>query len=199
MTTTIIFIGLVIGLICIPFLTKTTLSKTEKVVARILSVSTILFLIFVTFELNGYHLKGLYSYSIISWIFIISTVLFIILFKNIKIKILTGFLLSPFIILCILTLIVGQVIYVKKIDEKNKIAITTGGFISCGEIIKITETRLGIFDKEVFQVDNLCLTGITKIEIIKLDDIHAEFLIYHNGKNDSENPYKFHVERKNVW
>jgi hypothetical protein len=34
---------------------------------------------------------------------------------------------------------------------------------------------------------------------MKLDEKHAEFLIYHNGALDSENPYKYDVERKNGW
>jgi hypothetical protein len=96
-------------------------------------------------------------------------------------------------------LVYGQVVYEQRIDENNKISVTTGGFLACGEIINITQTRLGIFDKEVFHIDNLCLIGINKIEIVKLDDKHAEFLIYHNGQYDSENPYKYELERKNVW
>ncbi|MCG2431509.1 hypothetical protein [Aequorivita xiaoshiensis] len=111
----------------------------------------------------------------------------------------TGFLLTPLVILSILTLILGQVVYEKKIDETNKISVTTGGFLACGEIINITQTRLGIFDKQVFHINNLCLIGINRIETVKLDDKHAEFLIYHDGQQDSENPYKYDVERNNVW
>src|SRR5690554_893440 len=199
MTAIIIFIGLLIGLNCIPLLTKTTFPTVEKLIGRILIASTILFLTFMVLEFNGYKLKGLYSFSTISWIFIVSTILFFALFKNTKRKILTVFLLTPLITLSILTLILGRVVYEHKIDETNKISVSTGGFLACGEIINITQTRFGIFDKEVFHINNLCLIGINKIETIKLDDKHAEFLIYHNGQNDSENPYKYDVERKNVW
>jgi len=199
MTAIIIFIGLLIGLNCIPLLTKTTFPTVEKLIGRILIVSIILFLTFMVLEFNGYKLKGLYSFSTISWIFIVSTILFFALFKNTKRKILTVFLLTPLLVLSILTLLIGQVVYEQKIDETNKISVSTGGFLACGETINITQTRLGIFDKEVFHINNLCLIGINKIETIKLDDKHAEFLIYHNGQNDSENPYKYDVERKNVW
>ena len=199
MTAIIIFIGLIIGLNFIPLLIKTTFPTVEKVVVIILISTTILFLTFGAFELYGYKLKGLYTFSTISWIFIVSTILFFALFKNTKKKILTVFLLTPLIVLSILTLILAQVVYEQKIDETNKISVSTGGFLACGEIINITQTRFGIFDKEVFHIDNLCLIGINKIETIKLDDKHAEFLIYHNGQNDSENPYKYDVERKNVW
>lgn len=199
MTAIIIFIGLLIGLNCIPLLTKTTFPTVEKLIGRILIASTILFLTFMVLEFNGYKLKGLYSFSTISWIFIVSTILFFALFKNTKRKILTVFLLTPLLVLSILTLLIGQVVYEQKIDETNKISVSTGGFLACGETINITQTRLGILDKEVFHINNLCLIGINKIETIKLDDKHAEFLIYHNGQNDSENPYKYDVERKNVW
>jgi hypothetical protein len=199
MTAIIIFIGLLIGLNCIPLLTKKTFPTVEKLIERILIVTTILFLTFMVFEFNGYKLKGHLSFSIISWLFIVSTILFFTLFKNTKKKILTIFLLTPLITLSILTLILGRVVYEQKIDETNKISVSTGGFLACGEIINIIQTRFGIFDKEVFHIDNLCLVGINKIETIKLDDKHAEFLIYHNGKYDSENPYKYDVERKNVW
>lgn len=199
MTAILIFIGLLIGLNCIPLLTKKTFTTVEKLIGRILIVTTFLFLTFMVFEFNGYKLKGLYSFSIIIWIFIVSTVLFFALFKNTKKKILTVFLLTPLIALSILSLILGRVVYEQKINDTNKISVSTGGFLACGEIINITQTRFGIFDKEVFHIDNLCLIGINKIETIKLDDKHAEFLIYHNGKYDSENPYKYIVERKNVW
>ncbi|MCB0539635.1 MAG: hypothetical protein KDE33_19120, partial [Bacteroidetes bacterium] len=76
MTAIIIFIGLLIGLNCIPLLIKTTFPTVEKLIGRILIVSTILFLTFMVFEFNGYKLKGLYSFSTISWIFIVSTILF---------------------------------------------------------------------------------------------------------------------------
>jgi len=198
MTAIILFIGLIIGLNCIPLLTKTTFPTVEKLIERILIASTILFLIFIAFEFNGYKLKGVYSFSTISWIFIVSTILYFALFKSTKRKILTVFLLTPLISLSILTLLIGQVVYEQKIDDTNKISVTTGGFLACGENIHITQTKFGIFDKRVFQIKR-CLIGINKIETIKLDDKHAEFLIYHNGQNDSENPYKYDVERKNGW
>lgn len=161
--------------------------------------ATILFLTFGVFGLYGYNLKGHYSFSTITWTLIISIILFFAWFKNTRRKILTAFLLTPLLILSILTLILGQLVYERQLDKNNRISVTTGGFLACGEIINITQTRFGIFDKQIFHIGDLCLLGITKIETIKLDDKHAEFLIYHNGKMDSENPYKYDVERKNGW
>lgn len=199
MISIIIFIGLIIGLNYILLQSKTNFPKVEKAVVGILITSTILFLTFVVFEFNGYRLKGLYIFTIISFTFIISTILFLTLFKNKKKKIITVFLLTPLLLLSILKLILGQVLYEQKIDEINKISVTTGGFLSCGEILNITQTKFGLFDKKVYHIDNLCLIGITKIETVKLDNNYAEFLIYHNGQNDTENPYKYTVERKNGW
>ncbi|MEL1249036.1 hypothetical protein [Flavobacterium helocola] len=199
MTAILIFIGLLIGLNCIPFLTKTTFPKTEKVIKKILVASTILFLTFVIFAFNGYKLRGFYTFSTINWIFIISTIAYFAIFKNSKKKLLTIFILTPLIVFSFLTLLLGQLVYENRIDETNKISVTKGGFLACGEIINITQTRFLIFDKEVYHIENLCLIGINKIETIKFDDKHTEFLIYHNGENDSENPYKYQMERKNGW
>ncbi len=164
-----------------------------------LIATTILFLIFGILELYGYRLKGLYTFSIITSTFIVSTITFFALFKNTKRKILTVILLTPLLVSSVLTFISRTLVYERQLDEKNRISVTTGGFLTCGEMINITQTRFIIFDKHVFHIDDLCLQGITNIETIKLEDKHAEFLIYHNGKMDSENPYKYDLERKNSW
>ena len=164
-----------------------------------LIATTILFLTFGILGLYGYSLKGLYTFSTITSTFIVSTILFFALSKNTKRKIFTSILLTPLLISSILTFILGQLVYERQLDEKNRISVTTGGFLACGEIINITQTRFVIFDKQVFHIGDLCLLGITNIEPIKLDDKQAEFLIYHNGQLDSENPYKYDVERKNGW
>jgi ABC-2 type transport system permease protein len=109
------------------------------------------------------------------------------------------FLLTPLIVVSIFALIFGKVLKEFDINNETKIIVTTGGILSCGELIRITQTKFGIFDKEVHYESSLCLREINKIETIKLDEKHAEFLIYHNGEMDSENPYKYEVERKNGW
>ena len=164
-----------------------------------LIASSILFVTFTFFIFNGYILKGVYTYSIIIWSFIISTIIYFILFKNSKKKVLTVFLLTPLIVVSIFALIFGKVLKEFDINNETKIIVTTGGILSCGELIRITQTKFGIFDKEVHYESSLCLREIKKIETIKLDEKHAEFLIYHNGEMDSENPYKYVVERKNGW
>jgi hypothetical protein len=164
-----------------------------------LVASTILFLTFTIFAFNGYRLKGLYTFSTISLTFIVSTFAYLVIFKITKKKILTAFLLTPLLVVAGLTLILGQLVYERQLDDNYRISVTSGGFLACGEIINITQSKFGIFDKQVFHIGDLCLSGIAKIETIELDDKHAEFLIYHNGQLDSENPYKYDVERKNGW
>jgi hypothetical protein len=199
MTAIIIFLGLIIGLNCIPLLTKSTFPNIEKVVVRILIATSVLFLTFEIFAFYGYRLKAVYVLSAISCTLIVSAIVYFIIFQNTIKKFVIIFLLTPLIAISILTLFLGQVVYENKIDGSYKISVTKGGFLACGEMIRITQTRFGIFDKEVFHVKDLCLVGITKIKTIKFDDKHAEFLIYHDGKHDSENPYKFDVERKKDW
>ena len=199
MTAIIIFIGLIVGLNCIRLFTKTNFPKTEKLIVRILIASTILFLTFAIFAFNGYKLKGLYTFPTVGLTFIITALLYFVLVKNTKKKILTVFILTPLIVFSSYTLLFGRILKEFRVNDNTKIIVTTGGFLSCGEIISITQTKFGLFDKEVHYESSLCLRGIEKIETAKIDDKHAEFLIFHNGEYDSENPYKYDVERKNVW
>ena len=182
----------------IPMLTKAHLPKVEQVIVKILIASVILFILFILLQQNDYRIKGIYTFPFVSLTVIVSSLFYFVLFKNTKRKIVTIFLLIPLIIFCILTLIVGQVLHEFKIDDTYNIAVSKGGFLSCGENISITRSALWIFDKEVFSTNNLCLREIYNIETLKLDENHAEFLIYHNG-HESENPYLYEVERKNSW
>jgi ABC-2 type transport system permease protein len=200
MTALIIFIGLIVGLNCIPLLTKTNFPKTQKVNVRLLVVTTILFLTILIFAFNGYRLKGQYTFLTVSLTFMGLTIIYFSIFKNTITKILTTiFLLTPLLTISIFTLLFGQVLKEFDINDNTKIIVTTGGFLSCGELIYITQTKFGFFDKEVHYESSLCLRGIEKIETVKIDDKQAEFLIYHDKTMDSENPYKYDVERKNGW
>jgi ABC-2 type transport system permease protein len=195
----IIFIGIIIGLNCIPLLTKLSFPKTEKIIKRILIVSTVLLLIFLTFEVSGYKLKGLYTFAIIGMIFIIFALIYFAIFKNTKKKIMIVFLLTPLIVLSIFIPVFNQTIYKNTINEKYNIEIREGGFLACGETLKITEPKFGIFDKEVFHENSLCLQGVNKIKVLEFDEKLAKFLIYHNGNMDSENPCLYEMELKNAW
>ena len=195
----IIFTGIIISLNCIPLLTKLSFPKTEKVIKRILIASTVLLLIFLTFEINGYKLKGLYTFTMIGLTFIISSLIYFTIFKNTKKKIMIVFLLTPLIVLSIFITVSNKTIYKNAINEKYNIEIREGGFLACGETLKITEPKFGIFDKEVFHESSLCLQGVNKIKVLKFDKKLSKLLIYHNGDMNSENPYLYKMELKNVW
>ncbi len=200
MTALILFIGLIVGLNCIPLLARTNFPKMEKVIVKLLVVVTILFLTILVFAFNGYRLKGQYTSLTISLTFIGLTLIYFALFKNTTTKMLiTTFIMTPLLVVSIFTLLFGQVLKKFDINDNTKVIVTTGGFLSCGELIYITQTKFRLFDKEVLYESSLCLRGIEKIETVKIDDKHAEFLIYHDKELDSENPYKYDVERKNDW
>jgi ABC-2 type transport system permease protein len=199
MITLLLLLGLLIGINFIPQLTKTNFPKTEKVILRILIVSTFLFLTLTIFEYNGYRLKGNYTFSAIGLTFIISALLYFAIFKNTKKKILTIFLITPLIVLSIVSLLFWRVIKEFRINNQYKIEVTKYGRALLGEQLAITESRYIIFSKEIHHMENVCLSGISRIEIITFDNKQAEFLIYHNAEWDSENPYKYRVENKNLW
>jgi len=199
MTAILIFILIVIGFNLIPQLIKTRLPKTGKLVVRLLITFSTIFLALTILLFNGFKLKGLYSNFIIGLIFILICLAYFALIKNSKKKIITVLLLIPMIIVCLFTLLFGQKISEYKINDKYKIEVTIGGFLACGENIGITKSTFVIFDREIFHESNLCLRGIRKIEIVDFNEKRADFLIYHNGELDSENPYKYEIENKNVW
>jgi hypothetical protein len=199
MTAILIFIAIVIGLNLIPQLTKKKFPKTEKAVTQILILTTGTFLILTILLFNGFKLKGLYSNPIVGVAFILTSLFYFAAVKNTKRKILSVFLLTPLILLSLFTLLFGRKIYEQKIADNIKIEVSTGGILACGELIHITETKFGIFDKEIYYESSLCLREIEQIKTIKFDKVSAEFLIYHDGEMDSENPYHYKIENKNVW
>lgn len=69
-----------------------------------------------------------------------------------------------------------------KVNDELNIKISQEGFLACGEIIRLTKSKLLIFEKELIYDSNQCLRGIDRIETIEFNDKRAEFLIYHNGK-----------------
>lgn len=195
----IIFIGIIIGLNCIPLLTKKTFPKAEKVVGRILIAMTILLLITIIFDFNGYKLKSFFAYRVIGLGFIIATLIYFAIFKNTKYKIWNGALLIVLVFITVTTQLLYQKTGSFKITEELNMSISQEGFLACGEIIRITKTEFSIFDKEVFYDSNQCLIGITKVETVRIDNKGAEFLIYHNKEQDSKNPYQYEIENKNMW
>jgi len=86
-----------------------------------------------------------------------------------------------------------------EINDNHNVEVRIGGFLACGESLVITESKFGILDKQQYVGNNSCVTGIDKIETIEFKENNVEFLIYHDGKTEFENPYKYQPEIKNVW
>ncbi len=199
MTAVLLFIVIVIGLNCIPQLTNTNFLNIEKTIFKLLVINTLTFLIFTVLLFYGYKLQGAYSNSVIGSAFILASLLFFSLVENTRKKIIIVLLLTPLILLSLFTFVFGRLIAEYKITDAHKIEVSTGGPLACGEIIEITETEFGIFDRRIHYEGSLCLREIKNIEMIKFNKDTAQFLIYHNGEMDSENPYHYTIDNKNVW
>lgn len=183
----------------IPQLSKNNFQITGKVVIRMLIFTAMALMILTILQFNGFKIKGVYSNSIIGIVFTSASLLYFTVVKNTKRKLLSVLLLMPLILLSLFALFFGRTIYEKEIAADYKIEVSTGGIMSCGELICLTKTMFGIFDKEIYYESSLCLREIERIETIKFNKDAAEFLIYHNGEMDSENPYHYKIENKNIW
>ena len=64
-----------------------------------------------------------------------------------------------------------QSIYEQKISKNLKVGVSKGGIMTCSEHIILTETKFGIFDKE----------------------------IYHDGESDPGNPFHYSINNSNIW
>lgn len=199
MTFILIFFGILIGLNLIPELIKKEYPKTEKIIARIVFYATIIFLIFILLSLVGIRFKGLYTNAIIGLTFLISSLIYFVTNKNTRNKIISIVILFPLILVGLYFQFFNQNLGTYKVNDELNIKISQEGFLACGEIIRLTKSKLLIFEKELIYDSNQCLRGIDRIETVKFNDKCAEFLIYHNGEMNSENPYHYEIENKNVW
>jgi len=82
------------------------------------------------------------------------------------------------------------------INDTYKIQIGSGGFLGCGNSFDISESKFGIFDHVIYREGSLCLQGIYKIDILNFEGNHGEFMVFHDGEFDSENPYRLEVDIK---
>ncbi|ARN71172.1 hypothetical protein BST91_05665 [Nonlabens tegetincola] len=195
----LIFCGILLGLNLIPELIRKEYPKIEKIIARIVLFATIIFLILILLSLVGIRLKGLYTDTIISLAFLISSFTYFATKKNTRNKIISIVILFPLILVGFYFQFFSQNLGTYKVNDELNIKISQEGFLACGEIIQLTKSRLLVFEKELIYDTNQCLRGINRIETIKFNKRRAEFLIYHNGEMDSENPYHYEIENTNLW
>ena len=187
--------------------------KLEKTIRKISFYSLIGILICIVLLVFDFRLKGKYTTSIIGLIFLLSTILLFGLTKKNLTRILSGILTIPIFIFGISSLFseIGFVFFYlitlpfqapmakSEINKNHNVEVRIGGFLACGESLVITKSQFGILDKQQYVGNNSCVTGIDKIETIEFEENNVEFLIYHDGKTEFENPYKYQPEIKNVW
>ncbi len=198
MTAVLIFIVIIIGFNCIPLLIKRYNVKLERIVSKILIITTVVFGILTVLLWSDYRLKGTYTNSIIAGIFIASCLFYFSLVKVTWKKMIKSFLLIPLILLSLYSIIFGKTIYKSKINDTYGIETYIGGFLACGESVRITKSTFVIFDKAIYQT-NFCIKGVTKIETVEFNDIRADFNFFHDMELDSENPYELQVNNKDLW
>ena len=199
MISTLIFIGVILGINIISYLIPKEYPILKSRILKLVFLSSILFLAAFILSMNGINLKGLYAYKAIGIIMIVSSLSFIVLEKILKSKIVANFLLLPLIVLSGLNSILYNKIGTYKLDESLSLIVSREGFLGCGEIIRLTKSKLIIFDQELIYDSNQCLIGIENVEILKMNEHEIELLIYHNGTMDSENPYRYKLENDNLW
>ncbi|BAO76450.1 hypothetical protein [Winogradskyella sp. PG-2] len=213
MTTFIILITIFSGISLVLIFKKYDFPKLEKVIRKISFYSLIGILICAILLVFDFRIKGKYTTTIIGLTFLLSTILLFGLTKKSLTKVLSGILTLPMFVFGILSLFseVGLVFFYlitlpfqspmakSEINENHNVEVRVGGFFACGESLVITKSQFGILDKQQYVGNNSCVTGIDKIETLEFKENNVEFLIYHDGKTEFENPYKYQPEIKNVW
>ncbi|WP_405384057.1 hypothetical protein [Maribacter sp. LLG6340-A2] len=213
MTTFLVLITIALGISLILILTKSDFPKVEKFVRKVSFYSLIGVLICIILLLFDFRLKGEYTTPIIGLTFVLSTILLFGLTKNTRTKLLSGILTIPTFVIGILSLFSEMTLFFFylivlpfeppiakfEINQNHNVEVRVGGFLACGESLVITESTLGILDKQKYIGNNSCVTGIDKIVTLNFKESKAEFLIYHDGKTEFENPYEYQAEIKNVW
>ncbi|GAB5556870.1 MAG: hypothetical protein SchgKO_10830 [Schleiferiaceae bacterium] len=157
------------------------------------------FVLVLFLNLAGYSLKGAYTHTVVYVSFMMSCFLFFALVKNSMKKIIAVALLSLALLLCTFMLMFDRTLYRTEVTDNLAIQVTQGGFLACGEQIRWTQSTMGIFDVDLGVDNNLCLTGIYKIEIASISDDQVELLIFHGKTRDSEFPYFYTLEIQGDW
>lgn len=190
----LLFLGILIGLNLIPQLFKKELPQTEKLIKRVVLLGALIFIGLITTSALGLRLKGSYTIQIITTLVLISVLAYFAVVKNSWHKFISVLLMIPLILLCLYFQIFIKHIDSFQVDENLKYTVHQEGFLGCGEVIRLTESKFLIFDKELIHIPNLCLLGIDKIETIEIKPNKIKLLIYHNGEMDSENPFYYEFE-----
>jgi ABC-2 type transport system permease protein len=204
----------VFGISLILIITKHSFPILEKVVRRVALISLVGTAICILLLFFDLRLKGALTTSLISGVFVNSTILWFGLTQDSRVQLFTGLFVIPLCVaVCcsffwsLMWLPVNAVMLpftppLKKftINQNHHVEVRVGGFMACGESLIVTETVFGILDKQHYIGNNYCVTGIKKIVPKKFDSSSANFLIYHDGKRtEFKNPYEYEVLLKSAW
>jgi ABC-2 type transport system permease protein len=193
------FLALIVGVNLLPQWVDWLAPRWVATSRKILVFTSGGFVLVLFLNLAGYSLKGAYTHTVVYVAFIVSCFLFFALVKNSIKKIIAAALLSLALLLCTFMLMFDRTLYRTEVNDQLAIHVSQGGFMACGEQIRFSESALGILDKDITVDNNLCLTGIYKIETASISDVKAEFLIFHDGTRDSETPYFYTLENRGYW
>lgn len=191
MLTVIIFLSLIIGLNLIPLCIKPVSPNYELRIRKISFYVTIIFIVSNILLLCELRLKGFYSHEIILVIFGIAILIYFATVNNSYRKLWSIIFLTPLLAMGIIIQIFHLKTCETPLDESHHIYLRRGGFLSCGETLVITKSKLVIFDQAIQTEYNLCLRGVNHVELNGSQDGKISLLIHHDGEMDSENPFNF--------
>jgi len=194
-----IFIAILIGLNLIPLVVKKNYPRFRKSIRIVLIISIVVLVFELVASSMDLKIKGTNTIKIIAGISLISSILYLVLQNTSKSKIIANLILIPTLLISVNHLLVYDRIGIHKLNDELNLVVSSEGFLGCGENIRITKDKFGIFDNQLKLESNLCLIGITKIEPILINNQTIEIMIHHNGERDSENPYHYKIENKNEW
>jgi len=183
----------------IPYLLGKDLLNFNRLILNLLIPIALLTLLAFVLSMSGYKLKGFYAYKILGLGSIVTSILFLATEKKIKLKIIANFLLIPLMLIGVYNTLLYHKTGTYKLNADLDLVVSQEGFLGCGETLRITQTQFLIFDKELKIDSRQCLKGITEIEPLEVNDQSIELLIYHDGVNDSENPYHHKMQNENDW
>lgn len=192
------FFILIFALNVVPEFLKLPSINLVKRVKQILLVSTTLVSITLAFRINNYTLVGTYTTDAFVVIFHLSCATYFMLVPNSVKKIITSLFLVIMMLLTIMISLFGRVKYELELDDDLSVKVQTGGIMACGDQIILTKSQYLIFEKQVHYEGALCLRNIEQIEVVDRSQDLLSLKIYHDGEYDSENPYFYQIDRKEI-
>ena len=158
---------------------------------RLFTLSVILNALMVGLYFFGIRFRGLYTELLIAGSLAILSLLYFIVLRFTIRRLREVVVALPLLLFSLAIVFFDGKKGIYAVKDSRQVVVTSGGMLSCGEILNFVETEMGIFAKEYYHETSLCLTGITGIKVAESEDGKDKLLIFHDRKNDSENPYHY--------